>query len=136
MICRNAKQMLQTALRNAIPMTSQGYTYEASRYLPDVFYVTHPTNRDEEGNTLVYNVCTRVNQCNCPFHMENRHVFFGVETTCKHIEWVRAQEEAEAAQIAEYEAIEEAKADEAAYRIEATARRAYELSPCFIGAAA
>lgn len=91
MICKNVKQMIQTALRNAIPMHGQGYTYRAHQTIPTAFYVDK-AERDEHGNATGYNVDIKLNQCNCEFWKQNRPHFFPGETTCKHIEWVREEE--------------------------------------------
>ena len=129
MIAKNAKQLLQTALRNAVPMTAQGYKYEPSIYNKGVFYVIHPTAKKDENKPVEYAVDLRYDICNCQYFTENRTAYQFWECTCKHIEWVRAcekaREEAEAAATAEYEAHEQARLDAENERIEAAAERIF-----------
>lgn len=128
MICKNVKQMIQTTLRNAIPMHRQGYSYRNHQTIPTAFYVDK-SERDEHGNPKGYNVDVKLNQCNCQFWQENRPHFAPGETTCKHIEWVRSCEEENAridAMVAEQEAIDDYRAEAENFRTVATAERAYQ----------
>jgi hypothetical protein len=131
MISKNAKQMLQTALRNAIPMHRLGYTAVSTGFMPAAkpYIVTKP-GRDENGNVVRYTVALNPQTCDCEYFLKHREAGFQLgECTCKHIEFARSVDE----ENARIDAMVEAQDAEELYRMDycnlrtvATAERLYQ----------